>query len=183
MNHSLIRRLVPLILIGFIAFANAGCTIAKISGRGATPILLNNPDRRVEVIEHFKVSKGIYFDFTGSYDASEILGKVMQETQCDAVINVNFTIKQTFGDFWVTLFTLGLANAKHIVVTGDAVRYKKTDLGATDPSKVEVVSESGDLKVLTTILLGMSEMERSSYSIVRSGEKYQLQKLSLAQGS
>ena len=109
-------------MVGIICILLSGCTVAKIYGRGATPVLLNNPPRQVEVIRHFNISKGIIFDYTYAFDASEMLADILQETKCDAIINVGLELKITVGDFFINMITFGIAQAKHLTVVGDAIK-------------------------------------------------------------
>ena len=107
-----------LLLVALIA---TGCTFAKISGRGTTPLLLNNPAERVTLVEHFRTSKRITFDYSGAFDASEVLSDVMQGRNADAVTNMVVTVKTTFGDALLNIVTLGFANARTLEVEGDLV--------------------------------------------------------------
>ena len=101
------------------------CTIAKISGKGAVPVLLNQPSDRMELIEHITVSKNINFDYTSSFDVSQILAKVIAEKKPDAVINTTVTIKSALDNSCINIFTLGLAQSRKIVVDADLMREKK----------------------------------------------------------
>lgn len=150
----------------------SGCTLAKIYGRGATPVMLNNPPQRVEVIEHFEVSKGITFDFTSAFDASDMLATVLQRTRCDAIINVGLEVKTTVGDFFLNLITFGIAQAKHLTVVGDAVRF--TDGSSLNSENVEILAESNNLQNLTSMLMTMSEEVQSKHMIVRADNGYRL---------
>ena len=98
------------------------CTVAKISGRGAVPLIMNQPQAKVNVIQNIEASKQSLFDYTGAVDISEVLKDVMVGQDIDAIININITIKSTVGDFFINLFTLGLANAKTYVVSGEAIK-------------------------------------------------------------
>ena len=102
----------------------SGCTIAKISGRGSMPLMLNNPTERVEVIELLDESKMIKFDYTSAFDVSEILTEKLQQSDADAIINLVITIKSTFSSFLVNAVTLGIANAKVYSVEGELVKIK-----------------------------------------------------------
>ena len=101
------------------------CTIAKISGKGAVPVLLNQPSDRMELIEHIVVSKNINFDYTSSFDVSQILAKVIAEKKPDAVINTTVTIKNSLDNSCINIFTLGLAQSRKFVVEADLMREKK----------------------------------------------------------
>jgi hypothetical protein len=125
-----------------------GCTMAKISGRGTTPLLLNNPAERVELVEHFRVAKRITFDYTGAFDVSEVLTEVMHGKQADAVANLTVSLKSDVGDFFINLFTLGLANSRTLQVEGDLVR--RTASGGSE----EAGSEVEDLTLLAEARAG-----------------------------
>jgi len=113
--------LTPIIIFLFLFTFNA-CTIAKFSGRGAIPILLNNPPAKVEVIKHIKESKVIAFDYTSSFDVSEILAKQFEATKADAIVNVTVSLKVNVLSYLLNVVTLGLANAKVFEVEGDLVK-------------------------------------------------------------
>jgi len=51
------------------------CTVAKISGKGAVPVLLNQPSEQMQIVEHVKIKKNSNFDWTSSFDVSYILAK------------------------------------------------------------------------------------------------------------
>lgn len=102
----------------------SGCTIAKISGRGSIPLMLNNPSQRVEVIEHFKESKMLVFDYTNSFDVSAILAERLQKSDADAITNLVVSVKGTVPSFLINVVTLTLANAKVFSVEGDLVKIE-----------------------------------------------------------
>ena len=169
------KRAVHLLLATAVvaALVVSGCTVAKISGKGVTPVMVNNPNQKVDLIKHFNVSKGITFDWTSSFDASEIVADVIQETGADAIVNVSFKVQQTPGDFFINLFTLGIANAMHLIVEGDAVKTPN-GLSAADFGNGSVVASSdkvGDL--INPMLLGTSD-GGSKYAIVCADGGYQL---------
>jgi len=118
-----LRTNVLCLLVGIVVIAAmlSGCTIAKISGKGSVPLLLNQPQTKVDVIGPVSASKQIMFDYTGSFDASEILGEVFAETNADAIINVVISLKITPKDYLFNLLTLGIANAKTMEITAEAV--------------------------------------------------------------
>ena len=101
------------------------CTIAKISGRGAVPVLLNQPSEQMQLIEHITIKKNSNFDWTSSFDVSEVIAKKVAEQQPDAVINTTVTIKTSVDNFFINLFTLGLAQSRKIVVDADLMKEKK----------------------------------------------------------
>ena len=116
------RTLAVLALIGLTTMSS--CTLAKISGRGAKPILLNNPPREVEVVGQLDSSKLVTFDYTNSYDISEVAAEAMNAANGDAVINASFVVKGDARTFFINLFTIGLANARIFEAKADIVRYK-----------------------------------------------------------
>ena len=100
-----------------------GCTMAKISGRGPNPLILNNPTQKTQVIDHFTLSKRITFDYTSSFDVSDLVGDEMRlHPGGDAVTNLVITVRSDVGDFFINLFTLGLAASKTFQVEGDLVK-------------------------------------------------------------
>ena len=101
------------------------CTIAKISGRGAAPVLLNQPSEQMQLVEHITIKKNSNFDYTSSFDVSEVIAKKVAEKQPDAVINTTVTIKTSVDNFFINLFTLGLAQSRKIVVDADLMKEKK----------------------------------------------------------
>jgi hypothetical protein len=149
-----------------------GCTLAKIDGKGVLPIMLNNPPTRAQVIKHFEVSKGIMFDYTSAFDASEILAQVFEETKADAIVNVSLKVMQTPGDWCTNSCTLGLANAKHLVVSGDAVKTPNGLGFLYQPG--DVLGKSSDLKTIMDQLCQMSPQDRSQYHLMRDADEYLL---------
>ena len=116
--------------INLIAFAGmtvlflASCTVAKIGGRGAVPILLNQSSESMQLIEHVKVAKTIAWDYTGSYEVSTVLADEIAKKKPDAVINTSIAIKVTPGNYFYTFFTCGLANAKTVEIEADFMKKK-----------------------------------------------------------
>lgn len=163
-------------LLGLMVFAiflfTTSCTLAKIYGRGATPVMLNNPTQKVEVIKHFSVSKGIVFDFTSAFDASEMLAQILQETGCDAIINVGLEVKTTVGDYFLNLITLGLAQAKHLTVVGDAIRFQKGQ--DVENQSFEVIGESKNIKDLMELFMKMPDQEQMKHAVVKTDDGYLL---------
>lgn len=109
-------------LLAVILIFLESCTVAKLSGKGTHPLILNQPQAKVNVIQKVNASKQLLFDYTGAVDVSEVLRDVMIGSDVDAVINITITIKQTVGDFFINVFTLGLANARTFEVNGDVVK-------------------------------------------------------------
>ena len=125
-NFMINSKLVTLFMSALIIGGTLqSCTIAKIGGRGAVPLVLNQPTEKMKLFEHVTVKKNTFFDFTNSYEISEVIAEKVVEKQPDAVINTSITIEQGFDNFLINLFTLGLANSKKIVVDADFVRSTK----------------------------------------------------------
>jgi len=101
------------------------CTIAKISGRGAAPIVLNQPSERMELMEHVTVKKNSNFDWSSSFDVSEVMAQTIAAKKPDAVINTTVTIKSGADNFFINLFTLGLAKSRKVVIDADLMKEKQ----------------------------------------------------------
>ncbi len=112
----------PAVLLVSMMIVLSSCTIAKISGKGSMPLLLNNPAEKVKVLAHFKESKMITFDYTSSFDVYEVIAERLASSQADMATNLTITIKSDVSTFFVNLFTLGLANARTVQVEGDFVK-------------------------------------------------------------
>lgn len=117
------KSIFTLALIATIVSMNS-CTIAKISGKGAVPVLLNQPSEGMELTEHVKIKKNSNFDYTSSFDVSEVLSKEVSLKKPDAVINTTITIKHGVDNFFINLFTLGLAKSRKIIVEADFMKEK-----------------------------------------------------------
>ncbi len=114
------KKLLLIVFIALIVISLESCTLAKISGRGNTPLVLNNLPTQVEMVDHFKVDKMKTFDYTGATDVSEVLTEKLDK-KGDAITNLTIVIKTDPATFFVNLFTLGLANAYIVEVEGDLV--------------------------------------------------------------
>jgi len=119
LRHSKIRFVVLAVLL---AFTVSACTIAKISGKGAVPLVLNNLPTKVKIISHFSASRVIAFDYTGYIDISDLIAKKIASSNADAVVNLVIKIKNDPATFLLNLVTLGIANARRVVVEGDLVK-------------------------------------------------------------
>jgi hypothetical protein len=108
-----------------LALMFESCTIAKISGKGAVPILLNQPSENLQLVEHITITKNSNFDYTSSFDVSELLSKKVAEKRPDAVINTTITIKSSIDNFFINLFTLGFAKSRKISIEADLMKEKK----------------------------------------------------------
>ena len=127
-----------ILMLAAVAFIANACTIAKISGRGSQPLMLNNPTAKVQVLSHFKESKMVTFDYTSAFDVSEILAEKLASSQADAVTNLSITVKTDAAAFCINLITLGLAQAKVFAVEGDLVKAPQGLGSLLDNSKILV---------------------------------------------
>ena len=124
--NKMIKRnsiLLATVLVGGLLMQS--CTIAKISGKGAVPVLLNQPSEQMQLVEHITIKKNSNFDWTSSFDVSEVIAEKVAEKQPDAVINTMVTIKSGIDNFFINLFTLGLAKSRKIIVDADLMKAKK----------------------------------------------------------
>ncbi len=120
------NRFVFLIVILFLVINLTGCTTCKILARGNKPLMLNQPDKPYNVISHFSKQTGIMFDYTGAPDVSKAIQDGMAgNMDADAVANIFISVKTNVGDWFLNLFTLGIANAYTLEVEGDVIKYKQ----------------------------------------------------------
>ena len=115
--------LLATVLVGGLLMQS--CTIVKISGKGAVPVLLNQPSEQMQLVEHITIKKNSNFDYTSSFDVSEVIAKKVAEKQPDAVINTTIIIKSSIDNFFINLFTLGLARSRKIIINADLMKAKK----------------------------------------------------------
>jgi len=166
-----IYRFLLIILLG-LSVMILGCTMAKISGRGSIPLMLNNPSSKLEVISHFKESKMITFDYTGAFDVYEVLAEKIVQSKADAATNITVTIKSDVGTFFVNLLTFGLANARTVQVEGDFVKASK-GLGSLIDSK-NILAEAKTKKELKDKIEMALKNNKNITSIVFSDGKFLL---------
>lgn len=102
----------------------SSCTIAKIGGRGAVPITLNQPSQNMELAEHVTLKKNCNFDWTNTYDVSEYLSEEVAAKKPDAVANTTILIKSGIDNYFINLFTLGFAQSKKVVIEADFMKNK-----------------------------------------------------------
>ena len=164
-QRSLLRVL-PAVLLLIVLGLTQGCTLAKISGRGAIPIMLNTPQQRVQLVRSVEVKKMRAFDYTASFDVSEVLGDVIAMTDADAIINIAITVRTTPLDWLVNFITLGLANSRTMYVTGDVVRVKE-DLVSVTPDDTRTLAQSGDIGTLLAEAFERPSEPGYSHAIVR----------------
>ncbi len=157
-----------------ISLGLGGCTLAKISGRGTIPILLNNPPAKVTVVKHVETSKTVNFDYTGAFDTSEVLADLLANGHADAITNVTITVKSTGMNFLLNLVTLGIANSKTFQISGDMVKAPR-GMGLLDLPGAEVLATAErieDLKVPDGALASgmMIAQVPSGYALIRFAE-------------
>ena len=111
-------------LVAVVALTVTSCTIAKISGKGVSPIMLNQPSEQMELMEHISVEKNINFDYTNSFDVSEVLADVLAQKKPDAVINTTVIIKTGVDNYFINMFTCGMAASKKVVIEADLMKKK-----------------------------------------------------------
>ena len=144
MKTQIIFKMMAFVVVVALLTIVNGCTIAKISGRGSIPLMLNNPPQRVKVIEHFKADKMFLFDYTSSFDVSAILAKKLQQGNADAVTNLVVSVKNTAPSFLLNVVTFGLASAKVFSVEGDLVKIEGGMSGLLDHYEVIATSDTID---------------------------------------
>lgn len=108
-----LHTLVVLFTVGLSA-----CTYARIYSTSGSTVALTTLQQGAG--EQFTLSKHITFDYTGSVDVQELVRS--KYGAGGTAQNVSIKIQGTVGDFFLNLVTLGIANSKHYVVTGDYVR-------------------------------------------------------------
>lgn len=118
------KKLFTYLPIIALALLMSSCTIAKISGKGAVPLVLNQPSESMELIEHISIEKNINFDYTNSFDVSEVIANVVAQKKPDAVINTTVLIKTGVDNYFINLFTCGLAASKKVVIEADLMKNK-----------------------------------------------------------
>jgi len=147
------------------------CTIAKFSGRGAYPIMMNNPTQKVEVIKHVSDSKMVVFDYTRAFDASELLSKFFEENKADGIINLELKLKSDVGTFFVNLFTLGLANAVVWGLEGDLVKMPN-GLALSDYPDAQIVASANTMGELMYKLSANNINQSVHQMIVKTDEGF-----------
>ena len=172
-----LQRATTALFVAVCVTSISSCTMARITARSTNPIVMNNPPVSVEVIEHIVASRGITFDFTSSFDASEILAVEFQRTGADAMVNVAYAVKTTVGDFFLNLLTLGIATAKHLEIEADAVR---TPNGLTTllENGGAVVVAHGSLLAMVSASIDATMKDRNLIAPTNEAEgEYQLLRL------
>ena len=119
-----LKNFAILALLALVSFSTSACTLAKISGAGPRPLLMNNPQGKYDVIKHFVVEKSIAWDWTNSAEMDQLVAEVLAETKADAVANIRVTIKYTPQDYICNAVTCGVANSKTWAIEGDAISFK-----------------------------------------------------------
>jgi len=101
--------------------------MARITGHGSLPVLLNSPGSGYEVIDHVTVRKRFVFDYTRSIDVSAILVPTLSGSryaEASAIANVKVVWKTTPVDFLLNVVTLTFAAAQTVEVSGDVIRAR-----------------------------------------------------------
>jgi len=119
MNNNKNKLVLPFLMIAILF---QSCTIARISGKAAVPMLYNQPTEKVQVVEHITVKKNVNFDWTSTFEISEILADEIAEKKPDAVINTSVKVTTSVDNFFLNLVTLGTAWSRKIVVEADFVK-------------------------------------------------------------
>jgi len=162
--------LIPTFLV-LIALTLSGCTGAKISGSGSAPIIMNQPQGEVDVIERVTETKRKTFDFTGAVDISEVIGQKLAGSDADAIINTRIVIKSTPADFFINLFTLGIANSYTVEVTGELVNAPQGLSSLIETGTVLGRSASlSDLRIDSGVL----ELDAQDAALVRHNGEFLL---------
>jgi len=143
-----------------------GCTTAKISGKGAIPLLLNQPPTKVQVVQQVKLSKMVAFDYTSAFDVSEVLSEYLIGTEADAIMNLYITVRVEPLDWLINLFTLGLAQAKHFQLTGQVIKAPE-GLGSIEIPDSKTLASSSNLADLVLLMSEGTDVDGSSNMIVR----------------
>ena len=161
---------ISMVLLFSLTIIMSSCTLAKISGKGSMPLLLNNPPEKVKVVAHFTESKMITFDYTGSFDVYEIIADRLANSDADMATNLTIIIKSDVSTFFVNLFTLGLANARTVQVNGDFVK-RVGGMGALlkDHDVLGVATNAKELKDVVKRLAANGQAVRN---IVRQDGKF-----------
>jgi len=118
------KKLILLLTIALLVMLNS-CAVAKISGRGAVPIMLNQSSEKMELVEHISVEKNSNFDYTNTYDVSDVIAESVAAKKPDAVINTNVVLRQGVDNYFMNLFTLGFARSIKVCVEADLMKEKK----------------------------------------------------------
>lgn len=163
-----LRRWSAVALVVMACSVVQGCTVAKISGRGSVPLMLNNPTSRVTVVGRLKESKLKVFDYTGAFDVSEVIADALSRTQATGVTNLVVTIKTTIPSYLVNVVTLGFANARVFQVEGDLV-----NLGADVPEADELARS----KSLEDVLEAAAQAGGPGLMLSKAGSEWVLTRL------
>lgn len=128
--------LIPFVLSFFIIISAGACTTAKISGRGAKPITLNQLEQKTNPVGTIDKQQLRVFDYTGAVDVSEILEGELNQSNAHALTNTTVKMGANVSTFFVNLITLGLANAYTVSVNGDLVELEMETSVITPPDSI-----------------------------------------------
>jgi len=115
----------------------SACTSSKVVADGGKPILLNQTDQ-AELIRNVEVSQFRAFNYKGTIDVSELVGDRLVTSEANAMTNTTIELQGGVDTFFVNVFTLGIANARTIVVRGNLVRSNAL-MGTVEPPILDSV--------------------------------------------
>jgi hypothetical protein len=147
---------VNLVLALLLCLLVSSCTFVKITGGGVKNLLLNNPNQKYELIGQLNEEKTYIFDYTNSFDVSEIVSEYLaKHPQADAVINLRISLKSTAGTIFANIFTLGIARARVMEIRGDLVKFQN-GLSANSPNfekelNLSELENNGEIKIKDAI--------------------------------
>lgn len=123
------KTILTTIIITMLIFQS--CTLVKVSGSGPVPVYLNIGHKKVRKVVHVDKKQFRVFDYTRSFDASEVLQKEYRKKygkenieMFDAITNVRIKVKSSLATWAVNTITLGLARCTTIEVDADIVWYE-----------------------------------------------------------
>jgi len=105
----------------------AGCGTAKIYGSGDEPVYFNEPRAGYRILKHFAETENLCSEVsanTVAYDISPSIRRALQENGGDAVIHLNWKIKESGKDEALAFFSFGQLRCWNIKVEGDIIRWK-----------------------------------------------------------
>ncbi|MEO0185950.1 MAG: hypothetical protein ABIL20_09155 [candidate division WOR-3 bacterium] len=115
-----------LLLLSSIFFLS--CTLVSLSGSGIdkTVSLTGRVDSKdYEVIRHnARWTKTVDANELSNFDIREAILDLLAETKGDAVINLKFTVRQSFVQGFIEILLLGLYSPHTAIVECDIVKYK-----------------------------------------------------------
>ena len=123
------HRALRFALILLVTVPLVGCTVAEIDAKAPIPLLLNHPKgENFEYVGVVEAKKRYVFHYSGHFDLYEVLRQTNPEQRGDAIVNVHMKAEVTPADFFINLFTIGLAQSRTVRVQGTLVRRKEAAL-------------------------------------------------------